>query len=58
MNTTYNTFSRRDFLGRLSTGLGGIALTSLLQRDASPVPTSVQHHGAALPSSVTLTLSP
>ena len=29
-----STFTRRDFLGTLSTGLGGIALTSLMQRDA------------------------
>src|SRR6187549_3942568 len=28
------TFSRRGFLGSLTTGLGGVALTSLLQRDA------------------------
>ncbi len=27
-------FTRRDFLGTLSTGLGGIALTSLMQREA------------------------
>src|SRR5947207_3210092 len=27
-------FTRRDFLGSLGTGLGGIALASLLQRDA------------------------
>ena len=32
MNTA---LTRRDFLGTLSTGLGGIALTSLIQRDAS-----------------------
>jgi hypothetical protein len=29
-----STFTRRDFLGTLSTGLGGIALTSLMQDDA------------------------
>jgi len=29
-----STFTRRDFLGTLGTGFGGIALTSLLQREA------------------------
>ena len=35
-------FTRRDFLGTLSTGLGGIALTSLMQRDAFAA--SLPHH--------------
>ena len=37
-----STFTRRDFLGTLSTGLGGIALTSLMQRDAFAA--ALPHH--------------
>ena len=35
MNEPIFACSRREFFGRLGTGLGGIALTSLLQREAA-----------------------
>lgn len=38
--------SRRDFLGTLSTGLGGIALASLIERDAAAAP-SLDHKPTA-----------
>ena len=37
-----STFTRRDFLGTLGTGLGGIALGSLMQRDAFAA--ALTHH--------------
>jgi hypothetical protein len=39
----HSAFSRRDFLGTLGTGLGGLALGSLMQRDASAATLGAPH---------------